>query len=51
VLTLDGVDERRRGRPWSIFVSYGHDPAIGDGPVVGEHLQPRTPIHLIDDLV
>jgi len=40
-----------RRTPKTYFVSYGDDPAIGDGRLAGERLQPRTPIHLIDDLV
>ena len=37
--------------PKRYFVSYGDDPAIGDGRLAGERLPPGTPIHLIDDLV
>jgi orotate phosphoribosyltransferase len=33
------------------IVSYGDNPAIGDGRLVGERLPRGTPIHLIDDLV
>ena len=37
--------------PKTYFVSYGDDPAIGQGRLAGERLPPGTPIHLIDDLV
>lgn len=37
--------------PKTYFVSYGDDPAIGDGRLAGERLPPGTPVHLIDDLV
>lgn len=40
-----------RRTPKTYFVSYGDDPAIGDGRLAGERLPPGTPIHLIDDLV
>lgn len=40
-----------RRSPKTYFVSYGPDPAVGDGRLAGERLQPHTPIHLIDDLV
>lgn len=40
-----------RRAPKTYFVSYGDDPAIGDGRLVGERLPPGTPIHLIDDVV
>lgn len=37
--------------PKSYFVSYGDNPAIGDGRLAGERLPPGTPVHLVDDLV
>jgi adenine/guanine phosphoribosyltransferase-like PRPP-binding protein len=37
--------------PKTYFVSYGDDPAIGEGRLAGERLPPGTPIRLIDDLV
>jgi adenine/guanine phosphoribosyltransferase-like PRPP-binding protein len=37
--------------PKTYFVSYGDDPAIGDGRLAGERLPHGTPVHLIDDLV
>lgn len=37
--------------PKTYFVSYGDDPAVGDGRLVGERLPHGTPVHLIDDLV
>jgi adenine/guanine phosphoribosyltransferase-like PRPP-binding protein len=37
--------------PKTYFVSYGDDPAIGDGRLAGERLPPGSPLHLIDDLV
>ena len=37
--------------PQDLFVSYGDDPAIGEGRLAGERLPPGTPIRLIDDLV
>jgi adenine/guanine phosphoribosyltransferase-like PRPP-binding protein len=37
--------------PKTYFVSYGDDPALGAGRLVGERLPPGTPLHLIDDLV
>lgn len=37
--------------PKTYFVSYGDDPAIGDGRLAGERLPAGTPVHLIDDLV
>jgi len=40
-----------RRTPKAYFVSYGDNPAIGDGRLVGERLAPGTPVHLIDDLV
>ena len=40
-----------RRAPKEYFVSYGDDPAIGDGRLAGERLPPGTPVHLIDDLV
>lgn len=40
-----------RRSPKTYFVSYGDDPAIGDGRLAGERLPPGTPTHLIDDLV
>ena len=40
-----------RRSPKTYFVSYGDDPAVGDGRLAGERLQPHTPIHLVDDLV
>ena len=40
-----------RRSPKTYFVSYGDDPAVGDGRLAGERLPPGTPIHLIDDLV
>jgi adenine/guanine phosphoribosyltransferase-like PRPP-binding protein len=40
-----------RRAPKTYFVSYGDNPAIGDGRLVGERLSHGTPIHLIDDLV
>jgi adenine/guanine phosphoribosyltransferase-like PRPP-binding protein len=40
-----------RRSPKTYFVSYGDDPAVGDGRLAGERLPPRTPIHLVDDLV
>ena len=40
-----------RSTPKTYFVSYGDDPTVGDGRLVGERLAPGTPIHLVDDLV
>lgn len=40
-----------RRAPKTYFVSYGDDPATGDGRLAGERLPPGTPCHLIDDLV
>jgi adenine/guanine phosphoribosyltransferase-like PRPP-binding protein len=40
-----------RRAPKTYFVSYGDDPAAGDGRLAGECLPEGTPIHLIDDLV
>jgi adenine/guanine phosphoribosyltransferase-like PRPP-binding protein len=40
-----------RRAPKTYFVSYGDDPTVGDGRLVGERLPYGTPIHLIDDLV
>lgn len=40
-----------RRAPKTYFVSYGDNPAIGDGRLGGERLPHGTPIHLIDDLV
>lgn len=40
-----------RRAPKEYFVSYGDDPAAGDGRLAGERLPPGTPVHLIDDLV
>ena len=40
-----------RRAPKTYFVSYGDDPAAGDGRLAGERLLAATPIHLIDDLV
>ena len=40
-----------RRAPKTYFVSYGDNPAIGDGRLVGERLPHGTPIHLVDDLV
>ena len=40
-----------RRTPKTYFVSYGDDPTVGDGRLVGERLAPGTPIHLVDDLV
>ena len=40
-----------RRAPKDYFVSYGDDPAIGDGRLAGERLPPGTPVHLIDDLI
>jgi adenine/guanine phosphoribosyltransferase-like PRPP-binding protein len=37
--------------PKAYFVSYGDDPAIGDGRLAGERLPEGTPVHLVDDLV
>jgi adenine/guanine phosphoribosyltransferase-like PRPP-binding protein len=37
--------------PKTYFVSYGDDPAMGEGRLAGERLPPCTPIRLIDDLV
>jgi adenine/guanine phosphoribosyltransferase-like PRPP-binding protein len=37
--------------PKTYFVSYGDDPALGDGRLAGERLPPGTPVHLVDDLV
>jgi adenine/guanine phosphoribosyltransferase-like PRPP-binding protein len=37
--------------PKTYFVSYGDDPAVGDGRLAGERLPPSTPVHLVDDLV
>lgn len=37
--------------PKTYFVSYGDDPAIGDGRLAGERLPHGTPVHLVDDLV
>lgn len=37
--------------PKTYFVSYGDDPAIGDGRIAGERLSAGTPVHLVDDLV
>lgn len=48
-------EARRPGGARAAFaedlVSYGDDPAVGDGRLAGERLEPQTPIHLIDDLV
>lgn len=40
-----------RRAPKTYFVSYGDDPAVGDGRLAGERLPPATPVHLVDDLV
>jgi len=40
-----------RRTPKTYFVSYGDDPSVGDGRLVGERLAPGTRIHLVDDLV
>jgi adenine/guanine phosphoribosyltransferase-like PRPP-binding protein len=40
-----------RRTPKTYFVSYGGDPTVGDGRLVGEQLVAGTPIHLVDDLV
>jgi len=40
-----------RRAPKTYFVSYGDDPAIGDGRLAGERLPAGTPVHLVDDLV
>jgi adenine/guanine phosphoribosyltransferase-like PRPP-binding protein len=40
-----------RRTPKNYFVSYGHDPTLGDGRLAGEQLAPGTPIHLVDDLI
>ena len=40
-----------RRTPKTYFVSYGDDPTVGDGRLVGERLAPGTPIHLVDELV
>ena len=40
-----------RRAPKTYFVSYGDDPTVGDGRLVGERLAPGTAIHLVDDLV
>lgn len=40
-----------RRLPKTYFVSYGDDPSVGNGRLVGERLPAGTPIHLIDDLV
>jgi adenine/guanine phosphoribosyltransferase-like PRPP-binding protein len=40
-----------RRTPKTYFVSYGDDPTVGDGRLVGERLAPGTPVHLLDDLV
>jgi adenine/guanine phosphoribosyltransferase-like PRPP-binding protein len=40
-----------RRAPKTYFVSYGDNPAVGDGRLVGERLPHGTPIHLVDDLV
>lgn len=40
-----------RRTPKTYFVSYGDDPTVGDGRLVGERLARGTPIHLVDDLV
>jgi adenine/guanine phosphoribosyltransferase-like PRPP-binding protein len=37
--------------PKTYFVSYGDDPATGDGRLAGERLPPGTPVHLVDDLI
>jgi adenine/guanine phosphoribosyltransferase-like PRPP-binding protein len=37
--------------PKTYFVSYGDDPTIGDGRLVGERLPHGASVHLIDDLV
>jgi adenine/guanine phosphoribosyltransferase-like PRPP-binding protein len=37
--------------PKTYFVSYGDDPSVGDGRLVGERLPAGTPVHLIDDLI
>jgi len=37
--------------PKTYFVSYGDDPSIGDGRLVGERLPAGTRVHLIDDLI
>jgi adenine/guanine phosphoribosyltransferase-like PRPP-binding protein len=40
-----------RRNPKKYFVSYGDDPTVGDGRLVGERLPRGTRIHLVDDLV
>lgn len=40
-----------RRTPKRYFVSYGDDPSVGDGRLVGERLAAGTAIHLVDDLV
>jgi adenine/guanine phosphoribosyltransferase-like PRPP-binding protein len=40
-----------RRAPKEYFVSYGNDPAVGDGRLAGERLPPGTPVRPIDDLV
>jgi adenine/guanine phosphoribosyltransferase-like PRPP-binding protein len=37
--------------PKTYFVSYGDDPSVGDGRLVGERLPAGTAVHLIDDLI
>jgi adenine/guanine phosphoribosyltransferase-like PRPP-binding protein len=37
--------------PKTYFVSYGDDPSMGDGRLVGERLPAGTRVHLIDDLI
>ncbi|HEY6785746.1 MAG TPA: phosphoribosyltransferase family protein [Trebonia sp.] len=50
-LTLGTPAVLVRRVPKAYFVSYGDDPAIGDGRLAGERLPPGTPVHLVDDLV
>lgn len=40
-----------RRMPKNYFVSYGDDPSVGDGRLVGERLPAGTRVHLIDDLI
>ncbi|HLI13369.1 MAG TPA: hypothetical protein VKY65_17385 [Alphaproteobacteria bacterium] len=48
-LKVPAILVRRNSKTY--FVSYGDDPTIGDGRLVGERQPPGTPIHMIDDLV
>ena len=40
-----------RRTPKTYFVSYGDNPSVGGGRLVGERLAPGSRIHLVDDLI